>query len=118
MFYLMKNIVPAVPAATRKISHVYFRYDAYKRKQNIRYYIEDFIIQDCKRPGGVDSQSAVVAEVMYVSRGTFADIPTYPFFQEEHATKEAPTLASPFTRSSNTATHNAIVYLPSTRRPA
>jgi hypothetical protein len=66
MSFFLRNLLHAVPAGGRAISSVGFQTGVYKRNGNISKYIEYLVMKDCRKPGGLDSQGAVRAEMLYV----------------------------------------------------
>jgi hypothetical protein len=73
-FFLTRQVLHAVPAGTRAISRVGFDSGVYKRNFNIKKYIEFVITNECRKPGSLDAQGAVRAEMLYVFRATIADV--------------------------------------------
>jgi hypothetical protein len=108
MSYLPRNMCHAVPAYARGISQLYFKYNAYKSKPIVRDYIKFYIAKECQKPGGLDSQGAVIGELMYVHRAQVFRYLTYPILPAADATAGVRTDESHFTRCSNSATCTTI----------
>ena len=85
------NINRAVHTGTSGVSQVIFGRDIYKRKPDIKAYISYYVIQQCKKPGGLNSQGAVSAEMWYVCISRVVDVPVQSILLVVHATMEEPT---------------------------
>jgi len=72
-FSLTSSTLHNVPAGTLGISSVRFDPGVYTRNSNITKYIEFVVVQECRKPGGLESQGAVRAEMRYVFRATLAN---------------------------------------------
>jgi hypothetical protein len=112
------HIKRAIHAGTSGVSRVVFRRDAYKSKPIIRAYITHYVTRECNKPGGLNSQGAVFAELRYVHLSRIADVRIQSVFSAVHATMEEPTRRSRSTAHSSFATRMVIPYRRSTRKRA